>query len=354
MSLNFSWIDAKGEEHSVWYVADDTGFKAFGDIVPPVDHGGTLSPDPKNIPTSIFVRTETPPVSKASSKGSEIKVSPDVSEKCSSCITTSKDDVASHVDNSVNKNMVSSNSQVVSKDNVLTLSSQDSDIFQNTIMHSKMNTQMKAKNMQPNILPQPIPGTNFILVSKMRPPTFPKFKSEQKGINPKPVSVMGNPPEVISGLHTNRKSKQLSISNSQNNLTSTASKQVQEKPRRVPRPSKVEGTLNLDNFFRPVSLAKSSPKLSEDYFYYDYYYYDDPSNITETDRNKRKLEVNNTTSTPTTKTTLLTTTEASLPKSSTTQSSLKLTSSKPIKDESIEVNSNEDFDFHDFSLEDDD
>ena len=137
-------------------------------------------------------------------------------------------------------------------------------------------------------LPHQISGTNFVLISKMRPPNKPKKRIEPKVIKPTLVDTMGSQSKRISGLHTSQKSKTFNLraknAKDQNNLLPTASRQVQTIQRKVPKPSKVVGELNLDNFFRPANVSKTTHKpfitkvtsVSEDYYYYDYYVYDSP------------------------------------------------------------------------------
>ena len=71
----------------------------------------------------------------------------------------------------------------------------------------------------------------------------------------------------------------------------------------VPKPSKVEGNPNLDVFFSPRNLAKTTPRpfdlSSLDDYYYDYDYYDYGASESSNDTKSNSTSANTTTTTTT-------------------------------------------------------
>jgi len=129
--------------------------------------------------------------------------------------------------------------------------------------------------------PNPIMGTDFVLINRLQPPTRPKTRSNQDPIQPTLVRT-AKTNGIISGIHTSS-----SLSKSLTNRFVDGYERSSKTKKRsgiVPEPAKVDGELNLDTFFSPLTRGSTTAApftldSFADYYYYDYEY--DTLNQTE-------------------------------------------------------------------------
>lgn len=140
----------------------------------------------------------------------------------------------------------------------------------------------------------PISGTDFVIVDKLRVPNAPKPRVGTQQLVPQPVPVKGQPPPVIMGLHTSGRPPRKQRLNQEtrplqplgihllNLVPFRGSSKSINSNGPVPRPMRIVGAPNLENFYRPATLAQTTPSpfrlprpiRDYDYQYYDYQYYD--------------------------------------------------------------------------------
>ena len=129
-------------------------------------------------------------------------------------------------------------------------------------------------------LPNPIFGTRFVLVDRLQPPTVPKSRTNTDPITPQLVRTSNSKNVVISGKYTSALSKSISSGAPQYSSSNRASSTFQSRPSVLPKPFKVEGSLDLENFFSPFrySSTTSAPFQLDSFadYYYDYDYTDYP------------------------------------------------------------------------------
>ncbi|XP_063872756.1 uncharacterized protein LOC135107071 isoform X2 [Scylla paramamosain] len=135
--------------------------------------------------------------------------------------------------------------------------------------------------------------SDFVLINRLRAPTIPKPRVGSQQLVPKPVNVMGRTDSVVMGLHSSgRPSTLRPLIHTTEELQPLGihllnlvplPKKTASGNRPVPRPVRVVGEPNLDNFWRPAGLARTTvtpfrqprPSRDYDYHYYDYYDYND-------------------------------------------------------------------------------
>ncbi|XP_045110592.1 flocculation protein FLO11-like [Portunus trituberculatus] len=135
--------------------------------------------------------------------------------------------------------------------------------------------------------------SDFVLINRLRAPTIPKPRVGSQQLVPKPVNVMGRTDSVVMGLHSSgRPSTSRPLTHTTEELKPLGihllnlvpiPKKTASASRPVPRPVRVVGEPNLDNFWRPAGLARTTvtpfrqprPSRDYDYHYYDYYDYND-------------------------------------------------------------------------------
>lgn len=140
----------------------------------------------------------------------------------------------------------------------------------------------------------PISGTDFVIIDKLRVPNAPKPRIGSQQLVPQPVPLKGQPPPVIMGLHTSgRPPRKHKLSQEIRPLQPLGIHLLNLVPFRgnsksinsngpVPKPMRIVGAPNLENFYRPATLAQTTPSpfrlprpiRDYDYQYYDYQYYD--------------------------------------------------------------------------------
>lgn len=144
------------------------------------------------------------------------------------------------------------------------------------------------------LLPAPAAGSDFVLIDRLRVPNAPKPRVGSPKIVPQPVNVQSPSSQVIMGLHTSgrapvshrapqptRDLEPLGI-HLLNLVPFRATRKNPSANGPVPRPMRVIGAPNLENFYRPATLARTTPSpfrlpnpiRDYDYQYYDYDYYD--------------------------------------------------------------------------------
>ncbi|KAG7167555.1 putative Insect cuticle protein domain-containing protein 3 [Homarus americanus] len=141
---------------------------------------------------------------------------------------------------------------------------------------------------------QPIKGTDFVLIDRLRIPNVPKLRVGSPPLVPQPVGVKGQSAPIVMGLHTsgrpplNQRVPQTARSLAPlgihllNLVPFQGPRKINDSKGPVPRPVRIVGKPNLENFFRPVQLARTTPSpfrlpspiRDYDYQYFDYDYYD--------------------------------------------------------------------------------
>nr|XP_053631311.1 uncharacterized protein LOC128687772 [Cherax quadricarinatus] len=135
---------------------------------------------------------------------------------------------------------------------------------------------------------QPITGTDFVLVNRIRIPNVPKPRVGSQQLVPQPVSVKGRIPPVIMGLHTSGRSTHRRLPLAARSLAPLGihllnlvpfqdSRKNKHANGPVPRPVRVVGEPSLDNFYRPAQLVFTTPspfRLPSPIRDYDYQYFD--------------------------------------------------------------------------------
>ncbi|XP_071525157.1 uncharacterized protein [Panulirus ornatus] len=118
---------------------------------------------------------------------------------------------------------------------------------------------------------EPIKVSNFVLIDRLRVPTVPKPRVGSMQLVPQPVKVKGKSPAVIMGLHTsgrppiNRRNSQIGRSLAPlgihllNLVPFQGSRKSVNANGPVPRPIRIVGEPNLENFYRPAQLALTTP-----------------------------------------------------------------------------------------------
>ncbi|XP_047494467.1 uncharacterized protein LOC125042696 [Penaeus chinensis] len=390
----WSWVDSAGERHSIWYVADTGGFRAFGDGIP------EASPTPLVIGTPVVVgrsaaraqqktlsvgtpalsqsellrrtngREAVPPVASPlhqipGSGDNAFKtevVSSDAADSTKSRSftgqrTDSPDNVSDNIDQS-NTSIFISTSVLPSKNTLTnthlvpqpqtasansgriseTLGSPltPDDLIPSPLAHTGSDSSSSSQKIMPpsaseNILFNkevnkvgmiqtgstaeadqglqkqlsdseflmttilgPISGTDFVIIDKLRVPNAPKPRVGSQQLVPQPVPVKGQPAPVIMGLHTSgRPPRKHKLSQETRPLQPLGIHLLNLVPFRgnsksinsngpVPKPMRIVGAPNLENFYRPATLAQTTPSpfrlprpiRDYDYQYYDYQYYD--------------------------------------------------------------------------------
>ncbi|XP_063611999.1 uncharacterized protein LOC134785560 [Penaeus indicus] len=388
----WSWVDSAGERHSIWYVADTGGFRAFGDGIPeaspaplvigtPVVVGrsaaraqqGTLSVGTPALSQAELLRRANargaaPPVASPlhqipASGGNAFKTEVVSSDAVDS--TKSRSFTGQRSDSPDNANIDQSNTSIFIATSVLpskdTLTnthlvpqpqaeSADSgrtsetpgspltpgDLIPSPLAHTGSDTSSSSQKIMPpsaseNILFNkkvnkvgmilsdstaeadqglqkqlsdseilmttilgPISGTDFVIIDKLRVPNAPKPRVGSQQLVPQPVPVKGQPSPVIMGLHTSGKPlRKHKLSQETRPLQPLGIHLLNLVPFRgnsksinsngpVPKPMRIVGAPNLENFYRPATLAQTTPSpfrlprpiRDYDYQYYDYQYYD--------------------------------------------------------------------------------
>ncbi|XP_018020382.2 uncharacterized protein LOC108676758 isoform X2 [Hyalella azteca] len=294
----WSWVDAAGHNHRVRYIADEFGFKAFGSVDPRSDSGansGTVKESDLLAPTG----------SSRSLKRTDRKLTDVTTQSPRPILETTNSanfvvleeaDLKNGRHDQVRANLVPSDDKsrkISAVERMAGIS-----VGELAKLKAKSDVKMRMKKGDPTVklepsaigkmllgdvsrssndlfhseLPNPIDGTDFVLIDSLQPPTVPKQRTPHIRIIPVLVTA-SKPKDVISGVHTSSKSKSFSA-------LVTPNPEVTSAPRKsiVPQPLKVEGNLNFDNFFSPINLAKMTPPPFEigslDDYYYDYDYYD--------------------------------------------------------------------------------
>lgn len=388
-------MDSAGERHSIWYVADTGGFRAFGDGIPeaspaplvigtPVVVGpraarvqqGTLSVGTPALSQSELLR-KTNGREAASPVASPLRQVPDSVFEVAAVSADAADSIKSisftgqraKTPDSASDNIEQSNTSIFISTSILpskdTLTnthavpqpqsnSADSgrtaagtseasgssltadDLIPSALAHTGSDTSSSSQKMMPpsaseNILvnkdinkvgmilsdstvqadqgPQkqlsdseifmttilgPISGTDFVIIDKLRVPNAPKPRIGSQQLVPQPVPLKGQPPPVIMGLHTSgRPPRKHKLSQEIRPLQPLGIHLLNLVPFRgnsksinsngpVPKPMRIVGAPNLENFYRPATLAQTTPSpfrlprpiRDYDYQYYDYQYYD--------------------------------------------------------------------------------
>ncbi|KAF2369210.1 Insect cuticle protein [Trinorchestia longiramus] len=292
----WSWVDATGQSHRIWYVADEFGFHAYGDTVP------KLGPDDQN-PSGD---SEVPPASVRAQAAESLESEPNTLKnardlKIINHANARKEFLLDPSNTDSRKEQIdftpkrTNNSAKQREDRVIPNSALDM-MFEGrgeSATRTLVKSVMESKNSDGNgfgkmltgdvsrasqdlfhsELPNPIDGTDFVLINRLQPPTIPKQRAPPTRITPVLVAI-SRPKNVISGVHTSSRSKSFSAM-----LPFSLQSAKATRKSIVPQPLKVEGNLNLDNFFSPINEAKATPPpfqigSLDDYYYYDYDYYD--------------------------------------------------------------------------------
>lgn len=227
----------------IWYIADSKGFRAFGDVVPNTDWSDQPSSPPvgasvipPKAPPTTGAREEppTPATPKQPPQAAPPRAEP-VPQPLKAAATEPEENKVPA--------RVAQNTQAV---------------------------ETSAKKDAPS----KIPGTSFVLLSNTRLPIQGTTVPKASAIRPRPVVVTGAPASPIRGILSAPRA--INVLGSRGTTAGSIATQKQ-----VPRPSKVEGKINLDNFLRPSrppanSVLKTHPTtpdhLNADYYYYDDYY----------------------------------------------------------------------------------
>ncbi|XP_064122913.1 uncharacterized protein LOC135227046 [Macrobrachium nipponense] len=373
----WSWVDSRGQQHHVWYIADTGGFRAFGDLVPsdrqqpsfleigtPVIGGrpglSSSGEDPvaKSLP-SVLPEKEPIPIgtpvlggprrTSDSHTGNHFSVLgfPEISQveaalKAEARATTvspatileaavaidstqlsrtegsqevfgqsahgqrndaSSQNKGSQEENSDTKEGLSKSMSSTGGENVLAQRMLGKAIATFSISSENKRTLLTPSDMQREIqqmalsmevLPIPEKNSDFVLIDRLRVPTEPKPRVGPPQIVPQPVSVQNPSTRVIMGLHTSGRPPTADrLTQPSRNLAPLGIHLLNLVPFRsnskslnsngpVPKPIRVVGAPNLENFYRPATLARTTPSpfrlpnpiRDYDYFYSDYDYYD--------------------------------------------------------------------------------
>ncbi|XP_068210684.1 uncharacterized protein [Palaemon carinicauda] len=383
----WSWVDNRGQQHHVWYVADTGGFRAYGDLVPldsqqpsflkigtPVISGradgasSVADPLAKSLPTvlpekdpisigtpvlggprrtsdthtgnhfSVLGFPNFPEISQV-----EAALKADIKPTTSSPITsdgTARDSTplisalvpgeifpsraqgsqafvhnlhvlrngafahskGSEEDSSDTKGLSKSMSST-GGENVLgqRMLEKVMQMFSRSNVGNKnilapVDIQKEIQRMELPLearLPAPAEGSDFVLIDRLRIPTEPKPRVGPPQIVPQPVNVQNPSTRVIMGLHTSGRPPTADrLTQPSRNLAPLGIHLLNLVPFRsnskslnsngpVPKPIRVVGAPNLENFYRPATLARTTPSPFRlpnpirDYDYYnDYDYYD--------------------------------------------------------------------------------
>ena len=222
-------MDQNGKERHIRYVADINGFRAFGDLVP----DDTWVPPDNTIP------------------------------KIGSSVVPA---VPSSENNIIDNIILDTNLNLLKNDKVPP--SAENSILKSDVANPQLN------NINPDGMQILVPGTTIVILKKILPTMFAELPRVGDGkIKPRPVKKTGSFPEIITGKLTDPRAK--SVLYKDNKAKSFPTTQLSKI---VPQPSKVDGMVNLDNFFKPA------PGIDYNYDYNDYYDYTDiettSSNVT--------------------------------------------------------------------------
>ncbi|CAL4172222.1 unnamed protein product, partial [Meganyctiphanes norvegica] len=240
----------------------------------------------KNVSSKIPMETSNIPVTK-------ININLDNKSLHSTLNNLSKDKIHTLDRSSLGVSLLGSKSEKINKN---LNSNSDKDSSKLSIINNNQPIFLMDKTNAENLtFPQLISGSRFILVGHKIFPTQQKMRIGSFPLTPQPVPIIGKEPPVIMGLHSSG-----SKAGTPKNLMPIALLLKQTFPHDflpskenkgqtktanngpTPRPRKVTGKLNLDNFFRPAVNHQTTPRpfqLPEpskqiDYQYSDYYYYD--------------------------------------------------------------------------------
>lgn len=297
----FSWTDANGQNHRIWYTADENGYRAHGDVHPkvPADvrhaertHGSQLSTHSDHVASE---KSEVPEgILKQTDEQSRIRdvLKADMSKTFSNFPTV----LLNHKKGRRLSGIGSDNIMIQSGDLTNSLKNLGRSTNVN-IKNEEQSTKVPkvakmisgdiAGNIQDMIhanFLKSSDGPSFVLLDRLQPPTVLKSRTKPTPIRPQLVNNRG-PVDVISGLHTSSVSKSLATKfvEASTNLGPHLTRGTSVgRSRIVPQPLKVEGNLNLDNFFEPINVARTTAAPFElasldDYYYYDYDYNDYPT-----------------------------------------------------------------------------
>ncbi|KAK8392955.1 hypothetical protein O3P69_013169 [Scylla paramamosain] len=321
----WSWVDHHGQQHHIWYVADTRGFRAFGDLVP-------KATKPMNVGVPVVVAIPLVSIQEKTTKTSDVpqpeekpraerNLTPESSQGIGQDKGMKTDSAAINAEAEVPTlpPVTSTTTDILDFDTALlkdvteqpemiASAGEGNNNFVASVFN-KLSTALGAPddNMQkPRLHQEPQNGlesitpdpeqhstSDFVLINRLRAPTIPKPRVGSQQLVPKPVNVMGRTDSVVMGLHSSgRPSTLRPLIHTTEELQPLGihllnlvplPKKTASGNRPVPRPVRVVGEPNLDNFWRPAGLARTTvtpfrqprPSRDYDYHYYDYYDYND-------------------------------------------------------------------------------
>ena len=294
----FSWTDPSGKSHIVRYIADEFGFRTFGDVgpttssstsrqtIPPSENIASGKLNRKNLPNNFIVdqmlknngrnsgndlpnqriniNTKSETLGTANSVLESLELNAASLQRNPSSGGQLRGRLLLNIDSSARPRRFNQKPESQNPRNA------DGPKLAKMISGDIAGNIQDLFNLE---LPNPIQGTKFILIDRLQPPTMPKNRNSPTKITPVKVDVSEPVTVVVSGLHSSSRSKSLSTHHSNPFLRNS----IENRTQHVPRPLKVEGNLNLENFFSPFVQTTPQPFQLDslnDYYYYDYDYYD--------------------------------------------------------------------------------